>query len=91
MNRWAMLLLLAVVVAAFLSPFASPHPDGLERVAEDLGFLKKGESPVLRFSLMPDYTVATINDERVSTALAGVTGTLITLAFVWGWTKLISK
>ena len=30
---------LSLALAIFLSPFASPHPDGLERVAEDKGFI----------------------------------------------------
>ncbi|MCF6096485.1 PDGLE domain-containing protein [Thermovorax subterraneus] len=91
MNRWAVILFLAIIIAALLSQYASPLPDGLERVAEDLGFLEKGESPVLKFSPMPDYTITTINNEKISTAIAGITGTLITLAFAWGCIKLIAK
>jgi len=31
--------IVAVLIAAILSPFASSYPDGLERVAEDKGFI----------------------------------------------------
>ncbi|WP_438448763.1 PDGLE domain-containing protein [Gorillibacterium sp. sgz5001074] len=34
-------LLAAVLIAGFLSPYASSKPDGLERVAEDHGFLSE--------------------------------------------------
>ncbi|MFO7153083.1 MAG: PDGLE domain-containing protein [Bacillota bacterium] len=90
MKRWVTVLLLALAIAAFLSPFASSHPDGLERVAEDLNFVQKGEQPAFKLSPMPDYTVGGISDERLSTAVAGVAGTLITLAFAWGWAKWVS-
>ncbi|MGB3768113.1 MAG: PDGLE domain-containing protein, partial [Phormidesmis sp.] len=31
----------ALIIAAVVSPFASSNPDGLERVAEDLGFIDR--------------------------------------------------
>ena len=34
-------LFLALAVAFFLSPWSSPHPDGLEWVAREAGFLNK--------------------------------------------------
>jgi len=37
-------LLIALALAIFLSPFASSHPDGLERVAEDKGFIQYARS-----------------------------------------------
>lgn len=68
---------LSLALAIFLSPFASPHPDGLEKVAEDKGFLEhERENPVLP-SPLPDYTIPGIGSERISTALAGLIGTLI--------------
>jgi len=36
---------LALVIVFFLSPLASSWPDGLERVAENLGFIKKAGNP----------------------------------------------
>ncbi|TYP57876.1 PDGLE domain-containing protein [Thermosediminibacter litoriperuensis] len=91
MKRWGIILVAALIVAAFLSPFASPHPDGLERVAEDLAFSENGQLPAVRFSPMPDYTITVIHSEKVSTALAGIVGTLLTLVFTYGWTRILSK
>jgi cobalt/nickel transport protein len=75
---------LALIVALFLgvliSPFASSWLDGLERVAEDKGLLKKEEGEPLIESPVPDYLFPGIANERVATALAGAAGTLLTFA-----------
>ncbi len=75
---------LALIVALFLgvliSPFASSWLDGLERVAEDKNFLKKGEGEPLVESPVPDYIFPGVKNERVATALAGAAGTLLTFA-----------
>lgn len=84
-------LLLALIVAAFLSPFASSSPDGLERVAEDLGFLDKGEGDPVIKSPIPDYVFPGIENEAVATAAAGVAGTLATFAVMYGLAKSIGK
>jgi uncharacterized membrane protein len=42
-SRWGIAIAglgIAVVLVAFVSPFASSSPDGLERVADDEGFLR---------------------------------------------------
>lgn len=76
------LLILAVVLAVFLSPFASSLPDGLEKVAEDYGFIDQGEEVIQ--SPLPDYAIPGMANEKLSTALAGIVGTLLTLAVVYG-------
>ncbi|HOO97553.1 MAG TPA: PDGLE domain-containing protein [Caldisericia bacterium] len=68
-------LILAIVLAVFISPFASPHPDGLERVAEDKGFIDMAQE-TWESAPLPDYTVPGIENEGVSTATAGAIGTL---------------
>lgn len=77
-----LLLFAALAVAAFLSPFASKNPDGLDRVAEDHRFAERGQA-VLN-SPLPEYTVPGVKHEGTSTALAGVLGTLVTLTAGWG-------
>jgi cobalt/nickel transport system permease protein len=66
------LISLAVVL---LAPFASADPDGLERVAEDLGFLSKGTSP--SFQLMPNYILPVTGQTQLSTILAGLVGLVV--------------
>ncbi len=74
-------ILFGVIVALFLaiavSPFASPWPDGLEKVAEDKGFLEKGEVAPILVSPVPDYVWPGIKSERIATSLAGAAGTLV--------------
>jgi cobalt/nickel transport system permease protein len=72
--------------AAFLSPLASGDPDGLERVAEDQGFLGRAQDP--SFNLLPDYTIPGL-DGPASTIIAGVIGLLIVFALVYGLTMLV--
>lgn len=57
----------------FVAPFASPWPDGLERVAEALGFAEK-TSPALLNSPLPDYAVPMIESAPLGTVVAGVIG-----------------
>lgn len=78
---WVAGLLLAVVVALF-SPLASPHPDGLERVAEDAGFIDRAEEAPYQF--IPDYLFPGIENEAVATILAGIVGTLVMFGVGYG-------
>jgi cobalt/nickel transport system permease protein len=63
---------LALVVA---SPWASSDPDGLERVAGDLGLLDRGQGAP--FNIFSDYSIPGISDPAVATVLAGVIGTVV--------------
>ena len=71
---WVIGLLLALGVT-LLSPLASPHPDGLERVAEDKGFLDQAEDAP--FQIIPDYSFPGIENEAVATIVAGLAGTAL--------------
>lgn len=68
------LISLAVVL---LSPLASAFPDGLERVAEDTGFLEFAQASPFEF--IPDYTVPFLGETPLSTIIAGVIGALVVL------------
>ena len=73
----------AIALAVFISPFASSSPDGLERVAADRGFEAAAtEQPVWRFSPFGDYQMPGISSEKVATAVAGLTGTVVLFALV---------
>jgi hypothetical protein len=77
--RWFTVLALAVAVAlgTAFSPFASSSPDGLEKVAEDKGFLDDGRlAGVQERSPAADYTFPGIDDARPATAAAGFAGTI---------------
>lgn len=72
------------IVLAVLSPLASTHPDGLEWVAEQHGFIEAArEAP---YELIPDYVFPGISNEAVATIVAGILGTLV----VFGVTYVVA-
>ncbi len=72
---WVLAGALIAVAVVILSPLASAWPDGLERVAEDLGFLEAGlDAP---YQIIPDYTLPFLGETALSTILAGLIGALI--------------
>jgi hypothetical protein len=75
-------LALAIGLATGASPYASSSPDGLEKVAEDKAFLDRGE--VQETSVLSDYALPGIGDERVATGLAGFAGTLLVFGIGYG-------
>jgi cobalt/nickel transport protein len=85
-------LLFSIALAALVSPLASSWPDGLERVAEDKGFLKKGEGePVWPFAILPDYRVPGSGSEWAGVALAGFAGTLLVFGAVFCTARLLAR
>ena len=71
------LISLAVVL---ISPLASANPDGLERVAGDLGFLGMGASAP--YQLIPDYTLPFLGETPLSTIFAGMIGVVVVGAII---------
>jgi len=78
---WIITGVLISLVVVLLSPFASTNPDGLERVAGDLGFLNTGQSAP--YEALPDYTLPILGSTSLSTILAGVVGALVVLALAY--------
>lgn len=72
--------LVTLLVAGVVSQFAGAAPDGLERVAEDTGFLQAAGEHALASSVFADYATRGVADEQASLAIAGVTGSLLTVA-----------
>ncbi len=78
-------LALAVGLAVFASPFASASPDGLEKVADDNGFLAAGRlADIQEDSPIPDYAFPGIDNPRLATAAAGFVGVLVVAALAYG-------
>jgi len=67
-------LVISFALILFVSPFASPWPDGLERVAALLGFEQKAVTHPLVHSPMADYHWPGMGSPALATALAGVIG-----------------
>ena len=66
----------ALGIALFVAPFASVLPDGLERVAADLGIAGTAAHPTA-VSPMAGYTTPGIRSPVATTALAAAIGTVV--------------
>ena len=69
---------MAALLAGGASYYASSNPDGLEKVAEDVGFLDSAKDSAVADSPLADYGVAGIDNARVSGGLAGILGIIAT-------------
>ncbi|RDS61938.1 energy-coupling factor ABC transporter permease [Streptomyces sp. M7] len=76
---WAVGLVTSLVLAGFVSFYASASPDGLEKVAADHGIDKKAEDHAVADSPLADYGVKDVTDARLSGGLAGVIGVGVTV------------
>jgi cobalt/nickel transport system permease protein len=70
-------LLVSLGLAAFVAPFASPWPDGLERVLQALGVARQAEGVASVAGPLREYAVPGIASPILSTVIAGSVGTLI--------------
>lgn len=100
-------LLVSVALALLVSPWASSAPDGLEKVAEDKGFIEKAEEtdPAWESAPIPDYAMPGLTEEavdeetgevveeptRLATALAGLVGTVAIFLIAWGLALVLRK
>jgi cobalt/nickel transport system permease protein len=85
-SGWIAVGLLIALAVTLISPLASPDPDGLERVADDQGFLSAAQEPP--FTILPDYKVPFIENEALTTIVAGVAGTLLVAGIAFGMARL---
>jgi len=86
--KWWHVGLLICLGVALISPLASALPDGLEKVAEDKGFIETAlEAP---YQLIADYVFPGINNEAVATIIAGIIGTLLLFGAAYGVARLLT-
>ena len=86
---WAVVGIFITIGVVLFSPFASANPDGLERVADDLGFIELAQNNP--FSIFSDYLLPSISSTGVSTVLAGVIGVIIVGAITFIFARKLSK
>lgn len=73
---------LLTLVLAVLSPLASSHPDGLEWVAEQNGFLEAAKDAL--YNIIPDYAMPGIANPALATIAAGILGAVIVFGVAYG-------
>ncbi|MGW2235102.1 energy-coupling factor ABC transporter permease [Streptomyces sp. NPDC001759] len=76
---WITGLATSLVLAGFVSFYASSSPDGLEKVAHDKGIDQKAQRHTSADSPLADYGVKDVEDARLSGGLAGVIGVGVTV------------
>jgi hypothetical protein len=88
-SKWWLISFLVCLGVACLAPLASSSPDGLERVAEDKGFIGlAGGAP---FQIIADYVFPGIENEALATILAGVIGTIVLFGVAYGLAWLLKS
>jgi len=81
----------SLFLAGVVSFYASSSPDGLEKVAEDIGFIESAKDHTLSDSALADYGVSGVENERLSVGLAGLIGVTATALISFGLFMLIRK
>jgi len=75
------------LLITFFSPLASSEPDGLEKVAENEGFIAQAEDAP--YEVVADYVFPWVDNEDLATILAGMTGVLIVAAVAFAGAFLL--
>jgi cobalt/nickel transport system permease protein len=76
---WITGLAASLLLAGFVSFYASSNPDGLEEVAADHGIDQQAKEHASADSPLADYGVRDVDDARLSGGLAGVIGVGVTV------------
>lgn len=84
-------LAVCVLLAGVVSAWASSHPDGLEFVAERLGFGDTAGDHGASGSPFADYGTAGIDDARLSGGVAGLVGVLVVAVVAFGLMHLLRR
>ena len=88
---FASALLASAILAGGASFYASSAPDGLEKVAEDVGFIDTAKDHTFGDFTLADYGIAGFENARLSVGLAGLIGVGATALMATGMFMLIRK
>ncbi len=80
---------LITLTLAVLSPLASAHPDGLEWVAEQQGFISNARDSI--FNLIPNYVFPWLKNQAAATILAAIIGVVVVFTIVYGIARTRKK
>ena len=81
----------SLFLAGVVSFYASSNPDGLEKVAGDIGFSETAKENTNSDGILADYGVKGIDNPSLSTGAAGVVGVVATAAISTGLFALIRR
>ncbi len=81
----------SLFLAGVVSFYASSSPDGLEKVAQDIGFSETAKENTNADGILADYGVKGVENERLSTGAAGVIGVIATGVISTGLFMLVHR
>lgn len=84
-------LLVAFLLAAVVSHYASSKPDGLEKVAADKGIAAREKEHPMASSPLADYSAKGVDNAWLSGGIAGVAGVTVTFALGCGLVFLVRR
>ncbi len=84
-------LMISLIIAGVVSFYADANPDGLERVAEDQGFIEDAADSANAEIFASDYGIAGVEDERLSVGLAGLLGVVVMVVVGFGLFWLLGR
>ncbi len=84
-------LVVALLLGGVASFYASSNPDGLEYVADKVGFLDTADDHAAADGPMADYAVKGVDSPRLAGGLAGVIGILVTLLIAGGLALVVRR
>ena len=79
-RAWVFVGIVITLIVVLLSPLASAYPDGLNRVAMDMGFIQTAQ---IGTGPLAGYTVPFLSSVPISKIVAGVIGVVVVLAIVF--------
>jgi cobalt/nickel transport system permease protein len=86
---WIFVGLGIAIIVAVLSPLASVNPDGLNRVAIDLGFIQ--HSQPVKFEVIPNYNLPFLGQTPLSKILSGALGVLVVAGLFFLAARLLRR
>ena len=84
-------LLISALLAGGASFYANSNPDGLEKVAEEIGFIDTAKESTNADTALADYGVKGVENERLSVGVAGLIGVVATGAVSGGLFLLLRR
>jgi cobalt/nickel transport protein len=83
--------IVSLFLAGVVSFYASSSPDGLEKVAKDIGFSETAKEHTNADGALADYGVKGVDNARLSTSAAGIIGVIATGAISTGLFMLVRR
>lgn len=82
---------ITLLIAGVFSFYASSSPDGLEKVAINLGFIDTAKDSAVSDTALAEYGVKGVENERLSVGIAGIVGVFATGLVMYAIVRLLGK